>query len=200
MNKRNPTANRCFASVHLIGRDVPDEIALPLILERIMGRRHFAESGCHEYTGYINRLGYGDIVFKGETWKVHRLLWVCLHGPIPRWPDGVIIHSCDNRKCINPAHLSLGTQKENIIDGVQKGRQFHRAKTHCPAGHAFSEHGRLFTSKTDKRQNSPWRQCRVCQRIAGRKRAGWPPHLWELPPQKLGQRPDFTSIKLSESP
>lgn len=198
MNSRNPTANKSFASVHLIGRDVPDEIALPLILERIMSRRHFAESGCHEYTGYIDPYGYGDIMFKTHNWKVHRLLWVCLHGPIPEWPEAVILHSCDNRKCINPAHLSLGTQKENIIDGVHKGRQFHRAKTHCPKGHAYAEHASFHMTK-DPRQATPWRACRMCGLIRHRRKAGWPEHLLNLPKQKLGFRPDFSAAKESEA-
>ena len=156
--------SKTIATKRFIGRDVPDEVALPLILERIMGRRHFAESGCHEYTGYIHPLGYGELIFKGKMWKVHRLVWVALNGPILGWPREVVMHSCDNRKCINPDHLSLSTQQDNIRDCVAKGRQASRRKTHCPRGHAYAEHAEYVTSPKFIQQATPWRRCRECAR------------------------------------
>lgn len=156
--------NTLTANDRYIGKDVPDEVALPLILARILSRRHFAESGCHEYTGYIGPSGYGDIIFKTQRWKVHRLYWILLHGPIPRWPHAVVIHSCDNRKCINPEHLSLGTQQDNIRDCVTKGRQASRRKTHCPHGHAYAEHAEYVTNPKFIQQATPWRRCRECAR------------------------------------
>lgn len=156
--------SKTIATKRYIGIDVPDEIALPLVFSRIMDRRHFAESGCHEYTGYIDPYGYGDMIFKKRNWKVHRLLWVCLHGPIPEWPEAVVLHSCDNRKCINPDHLRLGTQQENIRDCVSKGRQASARKTHCPRGHAYAEHGEYFASDKCIQQANPWRRCRQCAR------------------------------------
>lgn len=187
--------SKTVASLRYIGKDVPDSAALPLIHARILSRVKVSPSGCHEYTGYIDPYGYGDIVFKAVNWKVHRLVWVCMNGPIPRWPKAVIIHSCDNRKCINPAHLSLGSQQDNIRDCVQKNRQASRIKTHCPKGHAYAEHGREYLSDKCVQQASPWRSCRVCQRISIRRRAGWPEWALEMPPQKLGQRPDFSNAK-----
>jgi hypothetical protein len=162
---------------------------MPLMLKRIMGRRRFMESGCHEYTGYIGPSGYGDIVFKTQTWKVHRLLWVLLHGPIPEWPKAVVIHSCDNRLCINPEHLSLGTQQDNIRDCVHKGRQASRRKTHCPRGHEYAKHAHYHSSPTAIQQATPWRACKMCGLVRTRKKAGWPEHLWEIPPMPKGQRP-----------
>lgn len=156
--------SKTVANSRYIGKEVPDEIALPLILERLLGRRHFAASGCHEYTGYIHPLGYGEIVFKGKPTKVHRLFWICLHGPIPAWPKAVVLHSCDNRKCINTEHLSLGTQQDNIRDCVTKGRQASQRKTHCPRGHAYAEHGEYHSSPKYIQQANPWRRCRECAR------------------------------------
>jgi hypothetical protein len=50
----------------------------------------------------------------------HRWSWTLANGPIP---DGmVVMHRCDNPPCVNPGHLSLGTQLENIADRVSKGR------------------------------------------------------------------------------
>lgn len=196
----NRGINTLTANDRYIGKDVPDAIALPLILKRIMSRRRFMESGCHEYTGYIGPTGYGDIIFKTQGWKVHRLLWILLNGPIPEWPKAVVIHSCDNRKCINPAHLSLGTQQENIRDCVTKGRQASRRKTHCPHGHSYAEHARHFMSDACIQQATPWRSCRACARITQRRKAGWPEHMLALPPQPRGSRPAFDNPKLSESP
>lgn len=187
--------NKTIANGRYIGKNVPDEIALPLILARILGRRHFAESGCHEYTGYLHPLGYGDIMFKGKQFKVHRLVWICLHGPIPAWPRAVVMHSCDNRKCINPEHLSLSTQQDNIRDCVHKTRQASRRKTHCPQGHAYAEHARHYLSDKCIQQATPWRACRVCARIGQRRKAGWPEHLLNLPAQPHGQRLSFASAK-----
>lgn len=172
------------ANSRYIGKNVPDEVALPLILARILSRRHFADSGCIEYTGYIGPYGYGDIIFKTHRWKVHRLYWILLNGPIPEWPKAVVLHSCDNRKCINLDHLSLGTQQDNIRDCVSKNRQASRRKTHCPHGHAYAEHGREFMSDKCIQQATPWRACRTCSRIGQRRKAGWPEHLLHLPSQR----------------
>lgn len=62
--------------------------------------------------------GYGQLSFGGYA---HRFAWIVAYGPIP---DGLhVLHSCDNRLCVNPAHLFLGTNLDNIKDKVRKGRQ-----------------------------------------------------------------------------
>lgn len=50
----------------------------------------------------------------------HRVMWEYLNGPIPQ--GLVVMHTCDNRACCNPAHLKLGTQADNVHDMVTKGR------------------------------------------------------------------------------
>lgn len=76
---------------------------------------------CWLWTGASNRHRYGLTWADGRVERVHRLAYLHWHGPIP---EGLyVMHSCDNRECFNPDHLSLGTALENHRDMVAKGRQ-----------------------------------------------------------------------------
>lgn len=85
-----------------------------------MSLRRVTPGGCWDWLGSVGSNGYGYMQHAGETWRMHRLVWTLLNGPIP---DGMIVmHSCDNRLCINPEHLVMGTQQQNIKDAYAKGR------------------------------------------------------------------------------
>ena len=74
---------------------------------------------CWNFTG-ANRNGYGCMKFNGALIDAHRISWIIHFGEIPK---GLFIcHKCDNRKCVNPDHLFLGTQKDNMKDCFNKGR------------------------------------------------------------------------------
>lgn len=75
---------------------------------------------CLIWNGYVNPDGYGKVRRNGVCERAHRALWKELKGEIP--DKYVIMHSCDNRSCVNINHLSLGTQKQNIRDAIEKGR------------------------------------------------------------------------------
>lgn len=83
------------------------------------------KTGCHEWTGQLDRGGYGKISIPGRgTQKVHRVAYEMLVGEIP---TGVLVlHHCDNPKCFNPAHLYLGTHKDNTRDRIKRGRHWGR--------------------------------------------------------------------------
>jgi hypothetical protein len=79
------------------------------------------ESGCVLFTGYVDALGYGIIAeTKRKRVKAHRAAYSVFVCDIPDGMD--VLHRCDVRSCINPAHLWLGTHAENMADMVAKGR------------------------------------------------------------------------------
>lgn len=75
---------------------------------------------CWEWTAYLRKNGYGEMRFEGGARKAHRVSWRVNCGSIP--DGGAILHKCDNPKCVNPNHLLIGTQVENMRDARIKGR------------------------------------------------------------------------------
>lgn len=78
------------------------------------------DSGCWEWTGRIKPRGYGAISIDGKEYLAHRAAWIITNGFIPK--GFYVCHHCDNRKCINPDHLFIGTQRDNVQDCISKGR------------------------------------------------------------------------------
>ncbi len=79
------------------------------------------ETGCLNWVGATDKLGYGIIRNGSKMQYAHRYAYERLNGLIP---DGVFIcHRCDNTSCCNPDHLFLGDHQDNMDDMVNKGRQ-----------------------------------------------------------------------------
>lgn len=77
-------------------------------------------STCHWWTGYIDKDGYGTFRIGANKVKAHRAAYRFYIGEIPE--RMLFCHTCDNTSCVNPAHLFLGTNQDNMDDMVNKGR------------------------------------------------------------------------------
>ena len=88
---------------------------------------------CWEWTACITIDGYGSFNFEGQSQLAHRISWLITFGV---YPEEYVLHRCDNRLCVRPDHLFLGTNADNIQDMVNKGRQSkgleHRLKARKP--------------------------------------------------------------------
>jgi hypothetical protein len=131
-------------------------------------------SGCWLWDGHTDRKGYGRIGLggrQGGTTGAHRISLRIAGIDVPA--DKAVCHRCDIPCCVNPEHLFVGTQADNIADMIGKGRRvsgthklkgkprpgviFNAIKTHCKHGHPLSG---------DNLSVAPngWRRCRACWR------------------------------------
>lgn len=104
------------------------------------------EGDCWLWTGPTVNTGYGTVSRYRRHILAHRFAYELTHGPIP---EGMkVCHTCDHIRCINPAHLFTGTQKDNVDDMIAKGRAAGWAKDH-PRG---SAHGRAKINEDQVRE------------------------------------------------
>ena len=130
--------------------------------------RHIAltDSGCIEWLSGLAGSGYGHFHttqgpgVPARDVYAHRWSYEYHVGPIA---SGLHIdHLCRNRKCVNPDHLEVVTQRENTLRGVGFAAK-NAVKTRCPHGHAYSPDNTYVDSKG-------YRHCRTCRRLVDRNR------------------------------
>lgn len=101
-----------------------DATALPEVThERFWSRVDITpqESGCTPWTGARRPDGYGTFSVRGRTMVAHRVAYALAFGSVGA--GELLLHSCDNRGCVNPLHLRVGTQRENMRDRELRGRR-----------------------------------------------------------------------------
>ncbi len=93
-------------------------------------------SECHEWSGATSVEGYGRVKIFGKLYSTHRVAYTLEHGPIPvgrGYHGNLVMHTCDNPRCCNPAHLKLGTARDNARDMARKGRGATQRRTAPPS-------------------------------------------------------------------
>jgi hypothetical protein len=84
------------------------------------------DDGCWEWTGPKDKKGYGKFAMTRNkehfTFRAHRMAFFLKEGYLPEYPKLCLCHTCDNRKCVRPDHLFIGTPLDNVQDMIAKGR------------------------------------------------------------------------------
>ncbi len=90
-----------------------------------IGQGKYLEDGCWNWTaGTVGKV-YGYFNSAGSMHYAHRIAWTLTKGPIPKGEGHhgtCVLHKCDNRLCVRPSHLFLGSQADNLRDMAEKGR------------------------------------------------------------------------------
>jgi hypothetical protein len=92
-------------------------------LEQKLKSKTQVTATCHLWLGSQSDNGYGQLRHEGRPQGVHRLVYKLYHGEVPTGLD--VMHTCDVRNCLNPAHLIAGTRQANMQDAATKGRLPH---------------------------------------------------------------------------
>lgn len=130
------------------------------VMERFKKYLSINPEGCWNWIGGGFNTGYGAFKIEGKQTTAHRASWTLHFGKIP---DGLLIcHKCDNRRCVNPAHLFLGTHRDNSQDALKKGR----LKSH-PKDNVACIRGHEYTDESTYRRHG-YRYCRTCHALRSR--------------------------------
>lgn len=137
------------------------------IEDRIRSKFTVTADGCWQWTGNFRPDGYGMVWRSGISRRAHRETYEVFREALK--PTDILCHACDNRGCVNPGHMFIGTRKDNILDAVSKGR------------HAFGErngHAKLSSDQICEIRSSALSQAKlasnfgVCQSTVSRIKGG----------------------------
>lgn len=77
--------------------------------------------GCWIWTANVDKDGYGKMRHGKTNRAAHRISWMIAYGELP---NGMLLHSCHNPKCVNPSHLRIGTHEDNMRDRMDNGKYY----------------------------------------------------------------------------
>ena len=137
-------------------------------LEEFFWARVVKSDNCWEWTGKKQSSGHGQVILHrgAKQLGAHRVSWEIHNGSIPK--GMYVCHKCDNPSCMNPDHLFIGTNLDNIKDMWAKGRgkpppDVKSSRTECPKGHPFDE------QNTYHYPFHNGRRCRECHKLDQRR-------------------------------
>lgn len=114
------------------------------------------ERECWAWQGSVNQDGYGHFWWNGKNGRAHRYAYELRVGPIPKGKQ--LDHLCRNRWCVNPSHLRVVTNSENMhAPGSRARAHLNATMTHCQRGHKL-------TPENVGIQQGKYRYCRPCKR------------------------------------
>lgn len=126
-------------------------------MHKLLGKSLLLSNGCRVFLGARNKKFYGQLRVSGVLKSTHRYSYELFKGKIPS--GGQVCHTCDTPQCINPEHLWVGTNLENSLDMVSKGRSHGQSKDKCVHGHLLSGNNLYMCPRG-------YRECRTCRRTA----------------------------------
>ncbi len=135
-------------------REMLLEVAAQLFMRTRVG-----ENNCWEWVGSLSPHGYGLFHYQRANRFAHRITWELFKGPIPFGKH--IHHQCENRKCVNPAHLECVSPLEHFNKHPESPIYKLKLRTHCNQGHPY------IISNLKPRKGA--RRCRICANIAVKK-------------------------------
>lgn len=145
------------------------QITITDILRVFSNRITIDDEGCYIFLGANRGGGYKGVSIRGHAYYAHRAMYSFVHNDLEM--AGVVDHTCHtsackevlckHRHCVNPDHLRLVTQKENLLSGNTLYARNAR-KTHCNSGHEFTEQNTYLTKRNQ-------RLCKTCRKLGMRK-------------------------------
>ncbi len=122
-----------------------------LFLERVKKKSIINEKGCWLLSSSLTPSGYSMLSYKGNTIRGHKIVFEITNGKVP---FGKVLdhYYCQNRNCVNPQHLEIVSQQENIKRGLT-GITW-KQKTYCPKGHPYNAENTSYRKNGSRRCNS----------------------------------------------